>query len=519
MTIYTQTTINGVTITDISQLDIDRNISDNNAVSAFRARLNNYAGYNANKFNVGDEIIVYADKIDPPTTKIFAGILEDIQFRGEGIREIMELSGKDYSVRLLDRTVEPETYASLTPGSITKDIINKYTENLTTTNVDIIGGSLAKISFNHTPVFDAVKQLAEFGGYSFYVDEDKDLHFELAGGSTSTFTFDNSNVLRADFKTQRDTLYNQIWVYGDRYLDAFKETLIAGSPLGGSIFTLLYKPSNTQVTVSGGLIQPGGIYQMIANAGSNVKYLVDYDNKQIIFTSGTEQGNNIPTSGNSVVIDYMRGLPIVKVGDDFPSQTQFGKRVKVIQDKNIKDPKTAVTMVNNELERLNQPATEGNLKIKGIANIIPGRTCMVNLPNHEISGLTYDIIEVNYNINSETRLNENILGVRVNQKLPDITDTIKDMMLQIKKLQAGDISDSDILTRLQSSTGSESLRTSGLFVYTRTLTTSGLRCFWTGGDIAFCGTLASGTLQKNLFGEGNGSPTTAFSISYSGGFF
>jgi len=117
-------------------------------------------------------------------------------------------------------------------------------------------------------------------------------------------------------KEQRKSVFNEIWVYGDRYLDAYKETLTAGSPLGGSLFTLEYKPSNTQVTVSGAIIQPGAIANFSLTPGSNVKYLVNYADQTIVFTSGTLQGANVPTTGNSVIIDYMRDLPIVKVGNN-----------------------------------------------------------------------------------------------------------------------------------------------------------------------------------------------------------
>ena len=91
--IFTKVTISGLTVTDIPQLNFTRSVSDNNASSTFTASLNNYAGYNSDKYSIGNEIVVYADKdIDPPTTVIFKGILEDINFQGEGVSERMELS-------------------------------------------------------------------------------------------------------------------------------------------------------------------------------------------------------------------------------------------------------------------------------------------------------------------------------------------------------------------------------------------------------------------------------------------
>jgi hypothetical protein len=44
------------------------------------------------------------------------------------------------------------------------------------------------------PIFDALKQLAQLSGYIFYVDVDKDLHFEMAENVSSGVTLDNTNL-------------------------------------------------------------------------------------------------------------------------------------------------------------------------------------------------------------------------------------------------------------------------------------------------------------------------------------
>ena len=48
---------------------------------------------------------------------------------------------------------------------------------VTTTNVAVTTTTLAHIAFNQTTVFDAIKQLAEFAGFFFFVDADRDLNF------------------------------------------------------------------------------------------------------------------------------------------------------------------------------------------------------------------------------------------------------------------------------------------------------------------------------------------------------
>ena len=463
MTIYSKLEISGTEVVDTYEYEVEKSMSEDNSSSNFKAYLDNREGRNNDVYSVGQEVIVYDGSAYPPTATRFTGILENIEFEGKD-QERMILTGRDYTARMMDRTVEPEVYTNLEAGSIVKDVMAKYTNDITTTNVSTTITTIPKISFGHVPVYDAVKQLADLSASIFYVDTSKDLHFEAKSSGTSGKTFDSGNIWQSHFKEQRDTVFNQIWVYGDRYLDGFKETFTAGSPLGGSIFTLLYNPHNTEITVSGAVIQPGAVKEMTLTPGSNIKYLVDYDLKQIIFTSGTNQGANIPTSGNSVVVNYKRALPIVKVGDNETSKAKYGTRVKVIVNKDIKDPQTAEDILAKEIELNGEPKKEGTINVRGVIDVIPGQTCVVNLPWEDIDNQTCDIINARYSYNKENNLSEKVLEVIVNNKLPDITDTLKEIINNLKKLQAEDINPADFITRYQYTTGSVGLRMSGAVI-------------------------------------------------------
>ena len=465
MTTYIKILINNTEII-VDECKITKVLGDINSSSDFELTINNYKGDYSTDFTIGDEVKIYIQKdVSPPTTQVFLGILEEMITEGEELEEILTLSGRDYSARLIDRTVEPEVYNNQLAGNIVKDIISKYTDNITTNNVSD-GETITRIVFNQTPVFDAIKQLAEQCGFMFYIDNNKDLHFESPGTVSSGYTFDGTNILSTTFRERRDSIYNEVWVYGNRYLDSFSETFTG---VAGSNYTLLYKPTNTSVSISGTIpivIQPGGIYQMTYGTGSAVKYLVNYEDKKIIMISGTEQGNNLYV-WSKIIIDYMRDLPIVKVGDNQPSIDQYGKRVKVIQDEGIKDPLIAESILFRELEEYSDPIKEGTLKLMNIDNVTPGNTCIVDIPIYGINNVTYKILEADYTFNKETELTGNVLQIKVNKKIPDITDTLKDILLQIKNLKSSNISDSDILTRYKTSIGSFGIRQSGCLVYTR----------------------------------------------------
>lgn len=404
---------------------------------------------------------------------LFTGILENISLEGrDDMEETMELSGRDYTARLMDTTVEPEIYTNWEVGSIVRDIMSKYVDDVTYSGVQTTSTVLDRIVFNHKPVYDAIRDLAAQAGYVFYVDQFKDLNFIPPGSVSSGYTFNSGNTIESEFEERRDSMYNQVWVYGDRYLNGFKQTFTAGSPLGGSIFGLLYKPHNVSITVSGVAIQPGNIYQLTSTPPSGVKYLVNYEDQQIIFTSGTAVGSNVPTSGHQVIITYDRLLPIVKVGDDLDSQQKYGKRVKVIIDKDIKDPNFAQEKMESELTENSEPKKEGYIKLRGVVDLVPSETCFVDLPFEGADNESFQIISVDYEFSKENNLTEDIATVKVNKRIDDLGDTIKQMMLDIKKLQAGDISDSDTITRFNYSTGSLGLRASGVQIYTRAINDS-----------------------------------------------
>lgn len=527
MVVYTKITIDGTEII-ADTCSVTKSLGDIDSTSEFEITINNYNGDKSTDFTIGDEVLIYVEKdVSPPTKQIFTGILESVDLEGEEQKEILTLSGRDYSARLIDRTVEPEVYNNLTAGSIVKNIVSKYTNDITTTNVDN-GATISRIAFNQVPVYDAIRQLAENSNYMFYIDNSKDLHFKEPETTSSGYTLGSTNILSTTFKERRDSVYNEVWVYGDRYLDGFKETFTGDG--AGSEFTLLYKPHNTSITVDSTAVQPGGIYNMNYGLGSEVRYLVNFDDKKIVFTSGTNQGDNIPGAGSSIIVSYLRDLPIVKVGENDVSVDKYKRRVKVIQDTSIKDPLTAEAILLKELEEYSDPVKEGTLKLRNIDSLNPGETCVVNIPIYGINNVTYKILESHYELNKATELNGNVLSIKVNKKIPDITDTLKDILLQLKNLQGQGISDSDLLTRYKISTGSFGLRMSGCEVYQRSVAGDNIilnhsafglldtyKCASSSGlQISFVlsrnpqGLLGTATLGQNL---------STWVLSWSGGYF
>lgn len=467
MVIQVSATIGGTLYRDFPDMSVKKRISETNASSTFTIQLDNRDGKYSNTFNIANEVIIKAeDDVNPPTQTILVGRISDISFDSSPNWETVTLTGKDYTAVLQDFTVEPEVYNNTEVSVIVLDIMTKYSTGITTTNVQVTSKTLIRQVFLQKNVYDALKELAEYAGYYFFVDNNKDLNFVPQGTVDSNLTFDNTNTLNADFEKTDDELANKIYVYGNRILTAQHDVLTSN---GGSVFTLTYKPHNTTVTISGTRVLSGGIFEMAGDESNAWQYLVDFDNRNIIFTSGTLAGNNLITSGGSFLMDYFRDVPIIKTAEEPSSELAYGIRTKTIQSDDIRDPRQAVNIALNQLDQFSEPVFEGNLSLQSVLNVTPGQLVTLNLPNQNLNSIKYSILEANYNFNKETIQAEQVLKVKVSSKRRDILDTLKQIILDLKKQQSSQFSTDDVITRIQTSIGSITPQVKLWSIYTRSL--------------------------------------------------
>lgn len=441
-TTYTKITVDGTTYSDIYQMNVEKSIGDFNATSSFTAEFDNFTGSLSDKFNLNDEVIIYADiGTNPPTTKLFTGIIEKIDFTGDEDNERVVITGRDYGAVLQDMTVQPIVFKNKDAGIIARTIVQNNSEGVVTTNnIDITTGTtIEKIGFNHKNLFDALKELAELCDpkYYFFIDNDKDVNYLEKESIPSYRTFDNKSVYNANFVKEDREVFNRVWVYGDRILTGNSEYLKADGT--GSVFTLTDKPHNTRANISGTiptLISPGGVLGMNDPATEDVKWLLDFHEKQVVFTDGATAGDNIPAAG-SVFIEYERSTPILKFRQDTDSITDYGPKTKIIKDDNIKsfveaDDRATAFIADNK-----DPKIQGTINLKGVINIDAGNTCIVNLPWHNINSQTYTILSASYSFNKYNNLHNKVMTLEVNKKISDFTDTLKEQMLKTRNLEVG----------------------------------------------------------------------------------
>ncbi len=436
-TTYTKITVEGTTYSDIYQMNVEKSIGEYNATSSFTAEFDNFTGVHKNSFNINDEVIIYADiGTNPPTTKLFTGIIEKIDYSGSAEDERVTISGRDYGAVLQDMTVHPIIFKNKNAGIIARTIVTTNAEEIVSTNnIDITTSTtIEKIGFNHKNIFDSLKELAELSGYYFFVDNNKDVNFIEKESIPSYRTFDNNSVYNANFVKEDREIFNKVWVYGDRVLTGNSQYIKADGI--GSVFTLTDKPHNTRTFISGTtntLVQPGGIIGITDS--TTTRYLIDFNEKQVVFTSGTVLGD-IPEAG-SVYIEYDRSTPILKFRQDADSITAYGPKTKIIKDDNIKsyveaDDRAVAFLAENKDIKI-----QGTIDLKGVINIDTGNTCIVDLPWHGIDKQTYTILSASYSFNKSNNLTNKVMTLELNKKISNFTDTLKDQMLRMRNLEVG----------------------------------------------------------------------------------
>jgi len=510
----TDVTIDGTLITDdILRIKVKKSMSENNASGSFEIQMENTNGRHAGEFSIGDSVVIETTK-DAVTTTLITGSISELSFSGkESVKEKLLIKGYDLTRKLQDATVVPAVFKDDDISTIITSIITDNVPGVTTTNVNPNAKVIDSKRFNHTPVFDALRQLARESNSFFYVDSDSDLNFLPKGTLSSDLRFDTNNITKGSFTTIDRELYNNVWVYGARRLTGWQNDFTAN---GGSVYTLDFKPHNTNVFVGGSTTpKQGGVFEFsVGDVGSPTQYLVDFDLSRVIFVSGTATGDNIPISGtDSFNVKYERDTPIVKFGIDRISQAKYKKKELIIVDKNITDPREAIDRVNSELINQSSPIIEGNIDVNSIVDVTPGQTATVDFPYQGINEQNYEVIEVTYDIDRTKELGNNITSIKLNKRIIKLTDTIKQLALDIKKIQADDATDTDLLTRLETAVGEIGLKREW-YIKTRNI-----------GNAFVLGHSVNGVLGSPQIGV-NGSQITlgsssagTFSIIKSGGQF
>ena len=217
----------------------------------------------------------------------------------------------DYT-QLCDKRRVAQTYE--TPGQTVGDIVSAIVtefmadDGITTTNVET-GRVVVKAVFPYVTVTQAFDELAKLAGMSWYVDENKDLHFFTRSTNAAPFglTATSKNFRNLKVNRNRDKYYNTLYVRaGTALADARTESFIGDGALRTYLLSLPCA-KEPAVTVNAAA-KTVGIYQL----ETGYDYYWNKGKNEIV----QDAGGTVLQSTDTLAVTYEGSYPLMTVGVD-----------------------------------------------------------------------------------------------------------------------------------------------------------------------------------------------------------
>ena len=206
--------VNDASVSDLLRVSVSKSVTK--YTGSFKFAVDNAEGAKTGDFQYADDVKIYFDDV-----LVLRGRVEDVKHTREW-GERIEVSGRDYTARLLDRVVN-ESYSSTNIKTIVTDLIQEYVPDISTSNVQDPGETWSG-EFRQRRLLYALQELADVVGYQLYVDTGKDLHFEPKETTDSGYTLSTgSNIVKYDFPDVGKQVYNRVWVYGAEDIAVMRE--------------------------------------------------------------------------------------------------------------------------------------------------------------------------------------------------------------------------------------------------------------------------------------------------------
>ena len=128
--------------------------------------------------------ITFQKSTDRVATTLFGGIIEQMSAKVVGPSQIsVDISARDY-VKWLNQKLVSGVFTDTAADDMVKSILASFSTGFTTTNVEVVADILPKV-FNFVSVSEAIQEIADTVGASWYVDVDRDVHFFKADNVTN----------------------------------------------------------------------------------------------------------------------------------------------------------------------------------------------------------------------------------------------------------------------------------------------------------------------------------------------
>ncbi len=354
---------------------------------------------------LGNDVKLYDD-----ATVIFGGVVVETEDTlSGGLLKHFRVRCKDYT-QTLDRYLVSKTYTAMTADAIIADIISTFTDGtFTGTNV-AAPITIAKIAFNYLSVSQALQKITEsIGGYDWYVDYAKDIHFFQNASISAPFslTDTSANFIYESLDISQDTsqLRNSITVRG-------------GDFQGTSVDNQQVADGKQRVFFVGYDLTTFLAYKALAASPTSFSALtVGADGKDNPASFDTLYNPNqglliFPDASKPAINDVVKttGIPIfplITQQQDVPSVALNGEYQYVIIDKTIKSKDAANQRAQAELLKYSTVLTKGSFTTR-TSGLRTGQTISIACTNQGITG-SYKIERIATSLRTPSSVTSDLL--------------------------------------------------------------------------------------------------------------
>lgn len=254
---------------------------------------------------------------------------------------------------LADRYLVAMSFTNQTSGDIVRAIMNEYLAQDGITEGTIENGSTVEVAkFTRTgSVTDAINQIAEINGFSWYIDFDKKFYFQSRTSATAPFGIvDNSAIVNINVRKNRSRYRNRQYFRGGTYPTDTTITGEAPAPKPDGVartFTLRYPVAEkpriyvNSVEVSQDEIGVNGLDGSV----TAIKWFYSYASNTIT----QDSAQTVLSTTDTIVVDYIGLIPLFLVVED---TSAIDSRALIENNAGIYESLEIDTTINNKQQAL-----------------------------------------------------------------------------------------------------------------------------------------------------------------------
>jgi len=349
----------------------------------------------------GNAVAIY---VDDTTQTLFGGVIASISRvyiapRVVGYRVACIGYWRLFNRRLVKRNYNSDVIGfATTSNAVISDIIDNFTDTtlgFTMTNV-VYNSPQMDILFNYRKPTDCLREIAEPYDAEWYIDENKDVHYFVAGSAgVAPLNFTDATLLAnfESFSINSDytQIRNRVFVQGGYTESSSPETVTLKGTGSQKIWNLPYRPHDISITV-GGVGKSIGQENIDTDDGT-YNFMYNYY-EQTLFCGASEAA---PGDGVSIAITYNFEYPIIVQADDTVSQSDIasaeggdGIYEYVLKDNTLTWKLMCEARASRELKKWSKPRIDGTATIVDYYGFKAGQTIVLGINEPDGSAYRYN---------------------------------------------------------------------------------------------------------------------------------